>query len=74
MLPQGEYCCAAKLVEGVYFSQEECADSTYYCEEIKVLKAGVSLNRLAWNNRIGRKFYFVGYRMTVMINRDSWGH
>ena len=74
MSPQGEYCFASKLVGKVYFSKEEYACLTYYCEEIKVLKAGVSLNRLAWNNRIGRKFYFVGYRMTVMINRDSWGH
>ena len=45
-----------------------------YFEEIRVFKAGVCLNTLAWNNRIGLWFYFVGLRTKVMINRDSWGH
>ena len=44
-----------------------------YFEKIRVFKAGVRLNTLAWNNRIGRWFYFVGSRAGVMINRDSWG-
>ena len=46
----------------------------YYFEEIRVFKAGVCLNTLAWNNRIGLWSYFVGLRTKVMINRDSWGH
>jgi hypothetical protein len=45
-----------------------------YFEEIRVFKAGVCLNTLAWNNKIGLWFYFVGLRTKVMINRDSWGH
>ncbi len=33
-----------------------------YFEKIRVFKAGVRLNTLAWNNRIGLEFYFVGFR------------
>ena len=31
-----------------------------YCEKIRVFKAGVCLNTLAWNNKIGLWCYFVG--------------
>ena len=34
-----------------------------YFEKIRVLKAGFSrLNIRAWNNGIGTRFYFVGFR------------
>jgi hypothetical protein len=39
-----------------------------------VFKAGLRLNTLAWNNRIGLGFYFVGLRTRVMIDRDGRGH
>ena len=33
-----------------------------YCEQIRVFKAGVpAVNTLAWNNKIGLGFYFVGF-------------
>jgi hypothetical protein len=32
-----------------------------YFEKIRVFKAGIRLNTLAWNNRIGLWFYFVGF-------------
>ena len=32
-----------------------------YFEKIRVFKAGVCLNILAWNNGIGPWFYFVGF-------------
>ena len=32
------------------------------------------MNTLAWNNKIGLWYYFVGLRTKVMINRDSWGY
>ncbi len=32
------------------------------------------LNILAWNNKIGLWYYFVGLRTVVMINRDSLGN
>ncbi len=32
-----------------------------YFEKIRVFKAGVGLNTLAWNNGIGRWSYFVGF-------------
>ena len=33
-----------------------------YFEQIRVLKTGLCLNDLAWNNGIGLRFYFVGSR------------
>ena len=33
----------------------------FYFEKIRVFKAGLRLNTLAWNNRIGLWFYFVGF-------------
>ena len=33
----------------------------FYFEKIRVFKAGIRLNTLAWNNRIGLWFYFVGF-------------
>jgi hypothetical protein len=36
----------------------------FYLEKIEVLKAGVCLNIAAWDNRIGLRFYFVGFRNT----------
>ena len=39
-----------------------------------MLKAGlIALNILAWNDKIRLLFYFVGYEMKVMINRNSCG-
>ena len=32
------------------------------------------MNILAWNNKIGQRYYFVGLRPEVMIHRDSWGY
>ena len=32
------------------------------------------MNILAWNNEIGPRYYFVGLRTKVMMNRDSWGY
>ena len=32
------------------------------------------MNTLAWDNEIGRWFYFDGLRANVMIKRNSWGH
>ncbi len=32
------------------------------------------LNVLAWNNKIRLRYYFVGLRTEVMINRDGWGY
>ena len=33
----------------------------FYLEKIRVFKAGLCSNTLAWNNRIGQCFYFVGF-------------
>ncbi len=39
-----------------------------------MLKAGfIALNILAWNDKIRLGFYFVGYEILVMINRNSSG-
>ena len=37
-------------VSGIKLS---CRDSIVYCEKIRVFKAGLALNTLAWNNKIG---------------------
>ena len=37
------------------------SDQDFYFEKIRVFKAGIRLNTLAWNNRIGLWFYFVGF-------------
>ena len=39
-----------------------------------MLKAGLCLYIVAWNNGIGVRFYFVGFRFELMINRDICGH
>ena len=44
-----------------------------YCDKNRVLKAGESLNNLAWNNKI-RLCSFYWLLNEVMINRNSWGH
>ena len=36
------------------------ATRSLYCEKIRVFKASVRLNTLAWNNEIGLLYYFVG--------------
>ena len=47
----------------------------FYFDEIRVFKAGSArLNTTAWNNEIGPRFYFVGLKTEVMMDRDSWGH
>ena len=33
----------------------------FYFEKIRVFKASIRLNTLAWNNKIGLWFYFVGF-------------
>ena len=66
VFPFGECMCTLLCV---------CRSQNCYFEKIRVFKAGNRLNTLAWNNRIGLWFYFVGFfRTEVMINRDSWGH
>lgn len=42
--------------------------------KLECSKQAFRSNMLAWNNRIGRGFYFVGSRTVVMINRDGRGH
>ena len=36
-------------------------DQDFYFEKIRVFKAGLRLYTLAWNNKIGLWFYFVGF-------------
>ena len=50
-------------------------DRLVYFEKNRVFKAGhLALNKLAWNNDKGLRFYFRWLpRTEVMIDRDSWG-
>ncbi|KAG9438720.1 hypothetical protein H6P81_021315 [Aristolochia fimbriata] len=45
-----------------------------YFEEIRVLKASLRLDTLAWDNITGFRSYCVGLRIGVMINRGRPGH
>jgi hypothetical protein len=51
-LPSGELGCS---LLGALGNQD------LYFEKIRVFKAGLRLNTLAWNNGIGLWFYFVGF-------------
>ena len=50
--PSGELSCCLLSAAG---------NQDFYFEKIRVFKAGIRLNTLAWNNRIGLWFYFVGF-------------
>ena len=47
---------------------------TFTLRKSECFKQALAVNTLAWNNAVGRWFYFVGFRIMAMINRDSWGH
>ena len=47
--------------------------SSITLKKLECLKQASALNTLAWNNNLGLRFYFVGLRTEVMIDRDSWG-
>ena len=50
-------------------------DQDFYFEKIRVFKAGLCSNILAWNNRIGRYgSILLVSRTIVMINRDGRGY
>ena len=56
-------CCSVLLlVERVCSSLSVHVTRDFYFEKIRVFKAGLGLNTLAWNNEIGLWFYFVGFR------------
>ena len=43
-------------------------------KKLECSKQAIAVNILAWNNKIGLWYYFVGLHTKVMIKRDSWGH
>ena len=47
---------------------------SFTVKKLECSKQAFAVNTLAWNNKIGLWFYFVGLRTMVMINRDSWGY
>ena len=62
----GEIPFGIKLSGGGYPS--------FTVKKLECSKQAYALNILAWNNKIGPGYYFVGLRTEVMINRDSWGY
>ena len=50
------------LVDLVCSSLSVRGTRDFYFEKIRVFKAGLCLNTLAWNNEIGPWSYFVGFR------------
>ena len=62
----GDLACSLLGVSG---------NQDFYFEKIRVFKAGLCSNILAWNNRIGRYgSILLVSRTIVMINRDGRGH
>ena len=55
-----------KLLEG--------GSPSFTVKKLECSKQAIAVNTLAWNNKIGLWYYFVGLRTMVMINRDSWGY
>ena len=73
----GVYCLAGPYLLVSRRALYWCASGNqdFYLEKIRVFKAGLCPNTLAWNNEIGRAVLFCWFfGVAVMINRDSWGH
>jgi len=47
---------------------------SFTVNKLECSKQAIAVNILAWNNKIGRWYYFVGLYTNVMIKRDSWGY
>ena len=56
----GEYCLAESylLVSRRALYRRALGNQDFYFEKIRVFKAGICSNTLAWNNRIGRAVLF----------------
>ncbi len=48
--------------------------SSFTVKKLECSKQASAVSTLAWNNKIGLWYYFVGLQTKVMINRDSWGY
>ncbi len=61
--PQGEHRVGSPSSRRRRVSFTGCANRIrdFYFEKIRVFKAGLRLNTLAWNNGIGFWFYLVGF-------------
>ncbi len=47
---------------------------SFTVKKLECSKQAIAVNTLAWNNKIGPWYYFVGLHTKVMIKRDSWGY
>ena len=58
--PHGVYCLAGSylLVNRRALYWRASGNQDFYLEKIRVFKAGLCLNTLAWNNKIGRAVLF----------------
>ena len=70
----GVYWCALASLGNVSALIGGAGSRSFTLRKLECSKQAIALNTLAWNNKIGLWFYFVGFRPKVMINRDSWGH
>ena len=48
--------------------------ASFTVKKLECLKQAIGLNTLAWNNKIGLWYYFVGLHTKVMVNRNSCGY
>ena len=71
----GPLLCEYWTQPGLSFWLALVANQDFYFEKIRVFKAGLCSNILAWNNRIGRYgSILLVSRTIVMINRNGRGH
>jgi hypothetical protein len=65
----------AILAENVHAINLVCmVSASFTVRKLECLKQAICLNTLAWNNKIGLWYYFVGLHTKVMINRNSCGY
>ncbi len=67
-------CYGLSRKDAVVHSFVPRTSSVVYCGQIRVFKAGKRLHTLAWNNKIWPRRYFVGLRVSAMVNRSSRGY
>ena len=56
------------------FNRVSWATETFTLKKLECSKQAYSLNSGAWNNKRGSWFYFVGFRIEIMIDGDRRGH
>jgi hypothetical protein len=71
--PSGVYSLSSSILLDCFMLYSMRESRTVTLRKIECSKQAFALNTVAWNNTIGFRFYFVGFRTEIMINRNSRG-